>query len=105
MLVDYNNISKGDSDNVRRYIETVGVAPSLYRITKVLKELQDQENDLVEYTESMHEFNAYLSAVDNTCYSSFLLNSGNDFIFMTAFVYFIDFSFTEYSQRFNLQLG
>ena len=50
----------------------------------------------MEYTESMNEFNAYLSAVDNACYSSLLLNSGNVFIFITAFVYFIHFSSTEY---------
>ena len=94
--MDYTNISKGGGDNVRSYLETVCVATSMYGITNVLKELQEQADDIVEYTENMNEFNAYLSAAYNACYSSFLLNSGNAFIFMTACVYFIYFSSTEY---------
>ena len=54
MLVDCNNISKGGSDNVRRYLRTVGVASSMYGITKVFKELQEQSDDLVEYTKIIH---------------------------------------------------
>ena len=97
IIITYaSGINKGSGDNVRSYLGTVGVATLMYGITKVLKELQEQADDIVEYTENMNEFNAYLSAADNACYSSFLLNSGNAFIFITAFVYFIYFSSTEY---------
>ena len=60
ILVDYTSISKGGGDNIRSYLGTVCVATSMYGITKVLKELQEQADDIAEYTENMNEFNAYL---------------------------------------------
>lgn len=56
-LVDhYDEISKGGGDNVRRFLGTVGTSSGLYGITKVLKELQEEAKDIVEYTENMTEF-------------------------------------------------
>jgi hypothetical protein len=60
----------GGGDNVRRYLGTVGFTSSLYGISKVLKELQDEADDIVKYTENMNEFDAYLRAADTACYSA-----------------------------------
>lgn len=63
-------VASGGGDNVRRYLGTVGFTSSLYGISKVLKELQDEAEDIVEYTENMNEFDAYLRAADTACYSA-----------------------------------
>lgn len=63
-------VAAGGGDNVRRYLGTVGFTSSLYGISKVLKELQDEADDVVEYTENMNEFDAYLRAADTACYSA-----------------------------------
>ena len=70
LLDNYSSITPDGGDGVRRYLGTVGVSSGLYGITKVLKELQDEAEDIVEYTESMNDFNAYLSAADTACYSA-----------------------------------
>ena len=70
LLNDYDNISQGGGDNVRRYLGTVGVTSGMYGITKVLKELQEEADDIVEYTENMNEFDSYLRAADTACYSA-----------------------------------
>ena len=53
-----------------RYFGIVSVDPSIYGITKVLKELQEQADNIVEYTKNVNDINAYLSAADISCYSS-----------------------------------
>jgi hypothetical protein len=63
-------VASGGGDNVRRYLETFGFTYSLYGISKLLKELQDEAEDIVEYTENMNEFDAYLRAADTACYSA-----------------------------------
>ena len=63
-------VSNGGGDNVRRYLGTVGVSSGMYGITKVLKDLQEEANDIVEYTEAMNDFAGYLNAADTSCYSA-----------------------------------
>lgn len=63
-------VSNGGGDNVRRYLGTVGVTSALYGITKVLKELQEEADDIVTFTESMNDFDYYLRAADTACYSA-----------------------------------
>lgn len=71
LITHYDEIvANGGGDNVRRYLGTVGFSSSLYGISKVLKELQDEADDIVEYTENMNEFDAYLRAADTACYSA-----------------------------------
>jgi hypothetical protein len=70
LLENYDSIMAGGGDSVRRYLGTVGLNSGLYGITKVLKSLQEEAEDIVEYTENMNEFNAYLNAADTACYSS-----------------------------------
>jgi Asp-tRNA(Asn)/Glu-tRNA(Gln) amidotransferase C subunit len=70
-LVDnYDEIAKGGGDNVRRYLGTVGVKSGLYGINRVLKTLQEEANDIVEYTENLNEFDYSLRAADTAVYSA-----------------------------------
>lgn len=71
LIIHFDEIvANGGGDNVRRYLGTVGFTSSLYGISKVLKELQIEAEDIVEYTENMNEFDAYLRAADTACYSA-----------------------------------
>jgi hypothetical protein len=71
LLEHYEDIvSNGGGDNVRRYLGTVGTTSALYGIPKVLKELQSESSDIVEYTENMNDFGYYLSAADTSLYSA-----------------------------------
>jgi hypothetical protein len=71
-LVDhYDDIVKsGGGDGVRRYLGTVGVTSNMYGISKVLKELQQDADDIVEFTENMNDFDSALLAADTACYSA-----------------------------------
>jgi hypothetical protein len=70
LIENYEVISKEGGDNVRRYLGTVGTTSALYGITKVLKELQDEAEDIVEYTENMQDFGYWLGAADTAVYSA-----------------------------------
>ena len=61
-------VENGGGDNVRRYIGTVGTSSGLYGIQKVMKVLQDDADDIVEYTETMNEINACINGVDGSAY-------------------------------------
>jgi len=70
LLENYDSIAEGGGDSVRRYLGTVGVTSGMYGITKVLKILQNEADDIVEYTEAMDEFDSYLRQADTACYSA-----------------------------------
>jgi hypothetical protein len=71
-LIDHYDeiVAQGGGDNVRRYLGTVGVSSGLYGIPKVLKELQEEAKDIVEFTENMNEFDFSLRAADTAVYSA-----------------------------------
>ena len=70
LLKNYPEIAKGGGDNVRRSLGTVGTNSALYGIPKVLKILQDEASDIVEYTENMNDFDLALRAADSAVYSA-----------------------------------
>jgi hypothetical protein len=70
LVENYDAICKGGGDNVRRYIGTVGVTSHMYGITKVLKELRDEAEDIVDFTETYNEFEAYLFQAEGAAYQS-----------------------------------
>lgn len=70
LLDNYSQISKEGGDAVRRYLGTVGTAGYMYGISKVVKLLRDEADDIVEYTEAMDEFNAYLYQAEGAAYQS-----------------------------------
>ena len=71
-LVDhYSEISKsGGGDAVRNYLGTQGVTSNMYGIQKLLKLLQGESEDLVDYTEAMEDFNAYYYQAEGAAYQS-----------------------------------
>lgn len=71
LLADYDAITKGGAgDNVRLYLGTQGVKSNMYGITKVLKSLREEAEDVVEYTEALNEFEAYLFQAEGAAYQS-----------------------------------
>lgn len=71
LLEHYNDISKkGGGDAVRNYLGTQGINSNMYGIQKILKRLQEESNDIVEYTETMDEFNAYYYQAEGAAYQS-----------------------------------
>jgi len=63
-------INTGGGDGVRNYLGTQGVSSNLFGIQKVLKMLQQEADDIVEYTETMDEFNAYYYQAEGAAYQS-----------------------------------
>ena len=70
LLSNYAEIAAGGGDNVRRYLGTVGVKSHMYGITKVLKELREEADDVIEFTETSNEFEAYLFQAEGAAYQS-----------------------------------
>ena len=68
LLKHYDEICEGGGDNVRRYLGTVGTTSGLYGIAKVMKILQAEADDIVEYTEIMNEVNSALVGADGSAY-------------------------------------
>ena len=73
LIENYSEISKGGGDAVRRYLGTVGVEKKMFGITKVVKELREEADDIVEYTELANEFEAYLYQAEGAAYQSLFI--------------------------------
>ncbi len=70
LIANYDEISKSGGDNVRLYLGTQGVKSNMYGIVNVLKCLKEEADDIVEYTEALNEFEAYLFQADGAAYQS-----------------------------------
>lgn len=70
LLANYDEITKSGGDNVRLYLGTQGVKSNMYGIMKVLKTLREEADDIVEYTEALNEFEAYLFQAEGAAYQS-----------------------------------
>ena len=71
LVNDYSEItSKGGGDAVRNRLGTQGVNSDLFGIQKVLKTLATEVEDIVEFTETMEEFNAYYFQAEGAAYQS-----------------------------------
>lgn len=70
LLDNYDTVCEGGGDAVRRYLGTVGVSSNMYGITKVVKDLRDEAEDLVEFQEIANEFEAYLYQAEGAAYQS-----------------------------------
>lgn len=70
LLANYEEISKNGGDNVRLYLGTQGLKSHMYGITKVVKALKEEADDIVEYTEASNEFEAYLFQAEGAAYQS-----------------------------------
>ena len=71
LLANYDEISRSGGDNVRLYLGTQGVKSHMYGISKVLtKYLREEVDDIVEFTEALNEFDAYLYQAEGAAYQS-----------------------------------
>jgi len=70
LIANYDEIAKSGGDNVRLYLGTQGVKSNMYGIVNVLKSLKEEADDIVEYTEALNEFEAYLFQADGAAYQS-----------------------------------
>lgn len=73
LIENYTEISMGGGDAVRNRLGTQGVNSKLFGIQKVLKALTDDAEDLIEYTETMDEFNAYYFQAEGAAYQSMFI--------------------------------
>ena len=70
LLENYDEIKKGGGDEVRRWLGTVGVDHPTYGITRVIKDLRETVEDIVEYQEAADSFEAYLFQAEGAAYQS-----------------------------------
>lgn len=77
LLSNFETIQQGGGDNVRRYLGTVGTTSGLYGIKKVLRELQSEADDFVEYTENMDEFDKALNAAEGAAYMAIFVETSS----------------------------
>lgn len=71
LIDDYSEITaNGGGDAVRNRLGTQGVNSNLFGIQKVLKTLTTEAEDIVEFTETMEEFNAYYFQAEGAAYQS-----------------------------------
>jgi hypothetical protein len=77
LLKHYEEICEGGGDNVRRYLGTVGTSSGMYGIIKVMKVLQNEADDIVEYTETMNEVNASINGANGSAYMAIFVNSSS----------------------------
>ena len=71
MLANYDTISGGGGgDNVRLYLGTQGTKSHMYGLPKALKSLKEEVDDIVEYTETLNDFEAYKYQAEGAAYQS-----------------------------------
>ena len=71
LIDNYSDItSKGGGDAVRNTLGTQGVNSNMFGIEKLLKSLKFEAEDIVEYVETMEDFNAYYYQADGAAYQS-----------------------------------
>ena len=70
LLENYGEVAQGGGDAVRNYLGTQGVNRNMYGIQKVLKLLKEEADDIVEFTETMEDFNAYYYQAEGAAYQS-----------------------------------
>jgi hypothetical protein len=75
LLDHYDEICLGGGDNVRRYLGTVGTSSGLWGIGKVMRSLQEEADDLVEFTETMTDVEASIQQADGSAYMAIFVTT------------------------------
>lgn len=74
LINNYSDITaKGGGDAVRNRLGTQGVSSNLFGIQKLLKTLTADAEDIIEYTETMEEFNVYYFQAEGAAYQSMFI--------------------------------
>lgn len=77
LLDNYDKVVEGGGDNVRRYLGTVGTSSGLWGIGKVMRSLQDEAEDIVDYTETMQEMEASIRGADSAAYMAIFVTTSS----------------------------
>lgn len=77
LLENYDEIVLGGGDNVRRYLGTVGTTSGLWGISKVLKRLRDEADDIVEFTDLENEVESAILAADGAAYMAIFVTTSS----------------------------
>lgn len=77
LLDNYDKVVEGGGDNVRRYLGTVGTTSGLWGIGKVMRSLQDEADDIVDYTETMQEVEASIRGADSAAYMAIFVKTSS----------------------------
>jgi len=77
LLDNYDKVVEGGGDNVRRYLGTVGTTSGLWGIGKVMRSLQDEADDIVDYTETMQEVEASIRGADSAAYMAIFVTTSS----------------------------
>jgi len=77
LLDNFDNITEGGGDNVRRYLGTVGTTSGLWGIGKVLTALRDSADDIVEFTELKNELESAIQSADGSSYMAIFVTTSS----------------------------
>lgn len=77
LLDNYDKVVEGGGDNVRRYLGTVGTTSGLWGIGKVMRTLQNEADDIVDYTETMQEVEASIRGADSAAYMAIFVTTSS----------------------------
>lgn len=80
LLDNYDEIVLGGGDNVRRYLGTVGTTSGLWGISKVLKKLREEAEDVVAFTDAETEVESALRAADGAAYMAIFVTTSSSSI-------------------------
>lgn len=75
LLDNYDMISEGGGDNVRRYLGTVGTTSGLFGIGKVMSSLAELADDFVDYTELSDEVMKAIQQADGSAYMAIFVTT------------------------------
>jgi len=79
LLDHYDEICDGGGDNVRRYLGTVGTKSGLFGISKVMKAMSEEADDVVEYTETMNEVDKCIQQADGSAYMAIFVTTSTSY--------------------------
>uniref|UniRef100_A0A7R9ZSG4 Uncharacterized protein n=2 Tax=Craspedostauros australis TaxID=1486917 RepID=A0A7R9ZSG4_9STRA len=79
LLDNYDEVCEGGGDNVRRYLGTVGTSSGMFGISKVMKTLMEEADDIVEYTETMAEIEKCVQQADGSAYMAIFVTTSTSY--------------------------
>lgn len=79
LLKNYDEICNGGGDNVRRYLGTVGTTSGLFGISKAMKTLAENADDIVEYTELSREIEQCIEQADGSAYMAIFVTTSTSY--------------------------
>mmetsp|Transcript_22287 Transcript_22287/g.32575 ORF Transcript_22287/g.32575 Transcript_22287/m.32575 type:complete len:202 (+) Transcript_22287:147-752(+) len=70
LLADWDTVTKGGGDAIRKELGTVGTGSPFYQINKAIRVLQNDANDPVAFGDASEQFEIRLAGADAMAYSA-----------------------------------